>query len=96
MAVSTCDGRRRAAKDRGTITVAPYTVAGESFQAEKPQEWPPTRYVNMSVNSPYDLHPDGKRLPVVAEKPQPDVVNDKVVLVFNFFDELNRLPPVRK
>ena len=80
------------------IMMAPYTVAGESFQADKPREWSPTRVVsvNVYVTSPYDLHPDGKRLAVLAEKAQGDVVNDKVVLLFNFFDELKRLLPVEK
>ena len=50
----------------------------------------------MGVNSPYDLHPDGARLALVAEESQADVLNDKVVLLFNFFDELNRLLPVKK
>ena len=76
--------------------VAPYTVVGDSFQADKPHEWSPTRFVGMGISSPFDLHPDGKRLAMVAEKAQPDVVNDKVVLLFNFFDELNRLLPGKK
>ena len=78
------------------IMVAPYTVAGESFQADKPQVWSPTRYVAINVTSPYDLHPDGKRLALLAEKAQADVVSDKVVLLFNFFDELNRVLAVKK
>ena len=76
--------------------VAPYTVAGESFQADKPQVWSPTRSAAMSGTSPYDLHPGGKRLAVLAERAQADVVTDTVVLVFNFFDELNRLLPVKQ
>ena len=58
--------------------------------------WSPTRYVAVTVTSPYDLHPDGKRLALLAEKAQADVGNDKVVLLFNFFDELNRVLPVKK
>lgn len=58
--------------------------------------WSPTRFVGMGINSPYDLHPDGKRLALVAEKAQADVVNDKVVLLFNFFDELKRVLPVKE
>lgn len=78
------------------IMAAPYTVVGESFQADKPQVWSPTGYVGLGPNWPYDLHPDGKRLALVAEKPKAEVVNDKVVLLFNFFDELKRLLPVNK
>jgi hypothetical protein len=37
-----------------------------------------------------------KRLAVLAERAQANVANDRVVLVFNLFDELNRLLPVKK
>ncbi len=40
--------------------------------------------------------PDGNRVAALAEKAQPDVVNDKVVLLFNFFDELKRVLPVKQ
>jgi serine/threonine-protein kinase len=73
---------------QGRIMVAPYTVAGESFQVEKPRLWSPA---GPAPGSPYDLHPDGKRLALVAPRAPADVVNDKVVLLFNFFDELKRL-----
>ena len=48
----------------------------------------------MAPNSTYDLHSDAKLLALVAEKAQAEVVNDKVVLIFNFF-ELNPLLPVK-
>ena len=81
---------------QGKVMVAPYAVVGDSFQADKPQVWSPGRFVGMGNNSPYDLHPDGKRVAGTAAKAQADAPNDKIVLLFNFFDELNRLLPVKK
>ena len=43
----------------------------------------------------FDLHPDGDRfLLSLAADAQTDARADKVVFVFNFFDELRRLAPV--
>ena len=78
------------------VMVAPYTVAGDSFRADTPHVWSPTSLTNLGANVPYDLHPDGKRLAVAAARDQAGVVQDKVVFVFNFFDELRRLAPVAK
>jgi hypothetical protein len=43
----------------------------------------------------YDLHPDGNRFALVSAQGAPANL-DKVVFVFNFFDELRRLAPVTK
>ena len=71
------------------IMVAPYTVEGDSFNADKPRLWseriiqprPRLRY--------FDLHPDGERFAVsVAAADAPaDAPRDKVVFIFNFFKE---------
>jgi serine/threonine-protein kinase len=75
------------------IMRAPYVVEGDSFRAEKPQPWsdaiitarprPPSKDI--------DLHPDGQRFAVAAGARAPNAKLDKVVLTFNFFDELKRL-----
>jgi Tol biopolymer transport system component len=75
------------------IMRAPYIIEGDSFRAEKPQLWsdaiitarprPPSRDI--------DLHPDGQRFAVAAGARTPNAKLDKVVLTFNFFDELKRL-----
>jgi eukaryotic-like serine/threonine-protein kinase len=80
------------------IMRAPYTVDGDSFRAEKPQPWsdglwatrprPPSR--------DFDLHPDGQRFAIAAGQTSIDAKVDKVVLAFNFFDELKRLTSAKK
>jgi hypothetical protein len=45
---------------------------------------------------PYDLHPDGKRLALVAAADEAGVVQDKVVFFFNFGDYLKKIAPVTK
>ena len=45
----------------------------------------------------FDLHPDGERIALSAAAQTPgEAKPDKVVLVFNFFDELRRIAPVSK
>ena len=45
----------------------------------------------------FDLHPDGERF-VLAAAPDHEsaVKQDKLVFIFNFFDELRRLAPAAK
>ena len=85
------------------IVVASYAVEGDSFRADKPRVWSdarlelrprgPTGYGGRS----FDLHPDGERFAVaLAPKSQTDVKQDKVVFIFNVFDELQRLAPSKK
>ena len=40
-----------------------------------------------------DLHPDGKRFVVAGSESEAAQRLDKVVFVFNFFDELRRIAP---
>jgi hypothetical protein len=63
---------------------------------ETPQEWSPTKfmYVAGTGNASYDVHPDGRRVALLAAKT--DVANNRVVFAFNFFDELRRLLPDSK
>jgi Tol biopolymer transport system component len=77
------------------IMVVTYTATGDSFHADKPQLWSPGQFTDRGGTSPFDLHPDGKRLAVLKAPgtEQPPAVN-KVSFVFNFFDEISRkLPP---
>jgi hypothetical protein len=74
--------------------VAPYDEVGDSFRADKPQIWSPASVRGASTtNSAYDLHPDGKRLAVLAAQDQSSGVQDKVVFVSNFFDDLRKSAP---
>jgi hypothetical protein len=81
------------------VMFTPYTVDGDSFRADKPHVWSPTgiRLTGFLTGSPYDLHPDGKRLALLAaQQDQSNVTQDRVVFVFNFFDYLRTIAPRRK
>ena len=83
---------------RSKIMFTPYTVVGDSFRAAKPQIWSPTgiralfKEGSPDNNVGFDLHPDCKRLAVVAAQNQ-SVTQDKVVFVFDFFDYLRKIAP---
>ena len=81
------------------VMVAPYTVDGDSFKADKPQLWSPIGYqsVGGAGFGPYAVHPDGKRLALAAaEQTAPGGIQDKVVFISNFFDYLNKIAPSKK
>jgi Tol biopolymer transport system component len=79
------------------VMVAPYSAAGESFRADRPRPWsPPGRYLQRPRIRPVALHPDGRRVALGrGEDPQEATKADKLVFVFNIFDELRRLAPVK-
>ena len=79
----------------GKVLFAPYTVAGDSFRADKPQAWTATGAVVTPGNYAYDIHPDGKRLAFIAAA-DPSTVQDKVVFVSNFIDYLKKTVPAGK
>ena len=74
------------------IMVASYTVEGHSLRAAKPKVWARTQLAGQSGTYYFDLHPDGTRF-VGIQNPSvvSDVHTDRVVFIFNFFDELRRL-----
>jgi serine/threonine-protein kinase len=82
------------------IMVAPYTVEGDSFHAEKPRLWSAGHFLPRQRVGPtrsFDLHPDGNRFALsIPQDAGVEVKQDKVVFVFNFFDELRRIAPVRR
>lgn len=41
----------------------------------------------------FDLHPDGQRFAVLKAPETQSTKIDKIVLIFNFFDELRRIAP---
>ena len=79
--------------NQGKVMAAPYTVAGDSFRAEKPQIWSPVGYRGLGTEYPYDIHPDGKRLAIIAATGEAGVVQDKVVFFFGFGDYLKKIAP---
>ena len=82
----------------GEIMVVPYSADGNSFRAEKPRPWSERRFsVSTSWTGGFDLHPDGQRFALATIRDnQTAVKQDKVVFIFNFFDELRRLAPARR
>ena len=80
------------------IMVARYTVVGDSFQAEKPRPWTDAHFIARQRTGPtrsFDLHPDGRRFALAAGEAATQPREDKLVFVFNFFDELRRRVPVK-
>ena len=78
------------------IMVVSYTVEGNSFRAEKPRLWSEARYIPRETGQrAFDLHPDGKRVALAGVvETQAESRQEKVVFIFNFFDELRRIAPV--
>jgi hypothetical protein len=74
---------------------APFSVIGDAFIPSKPQPWSPTGIHFLGALSPYDLHPDGKRVAAIAVQSQ-TTVEDHVVVMSNFFDYLRTIAPVKK
>jgi eukaryotic-like serine/threonine-protein kinase len=84
--------------DQRRIMVATYASEGDSFRAGRPQQLSDTALNPLRPANTLrylDIHPDGQRF-VIAPVRQPSTVkHDKVVLIFNFFDELRRIAPPR-
>jgi hypothetical protein len=76
------------------LTVSRYSVEGDSFRADKPMLLSDTPFLVRPRPPSHDVavHPDGQRF-VVAPVPATELTArlDKVVFVFNFFDELRRI-----
>jgi serine/threonine-protein kinase len=78
------------------IMVASYRVEGDSFRADKPRAWSQGRYVIRPRFRSFDMHPDGNRFAMAVPETQMGQKRDKVVFIFNFFDELRRLAPAKR
>src|SRR5262249_13424801 len=83
------------APDRRIMAVS-YSTARGSFQAEKPRVWSegtvPNNGLALENNSiPFDIDADGKRFAIIKPDSPSAAQFDKVVLIFNFFDELRRM-----
>jgi serine/threonine-protein kinase len=78
----------------GQLMVVRYKDDHGSFSASAPVPWSKGRFEWRGTNRMFDLHPDGTRValatpPGAARVPPPD----RIVLLFNFFDQLRRLVP---
>jgi serine/threonine-protein kinase len=68
------------------IMIASYTVQGDMFHADKPVVWAKGQFTS------YDVHPDGQRIAIVrASESRSPAISGKLVFIFNFFEEINRL-----
>jgi eukaryotic-like serine/threonine-protein kinase len=79
------------------IMVVPYSVEGNAFSAKQPQLLSDSQLTGRGTNYNFDLHPDGRRF-VVLKIPDDSSAarNDRVVFIFNFFDELRHIAPAGK
>ena len=73
------------------LMVAAYTASGDSFRAEKPRLWAEGYIGPQTGQRSFDLHPDGERVVVAPELGSFDRPQDRLVFIFNFFDELRRM-----
>ena len=85
------------------LMVSAYHASGGSLQAEPPRPWstaraePRPRGYNGRPGRAFDLHPDGVRaIGSWISDTQTTSSQDSLVLVFNLFDELNRLAPTNR
>jgi hypothetical protein len=77
--------------------VATYAVEGDSFRADRPRVLAETRTLaRAGGNWNYALHPDGERFAIARPPEETATKQDKVVFIFNFFDELRRIAPTIK
>jgi serine/threonine-protein kinase len=78
------------------IMAASYAIEGDSFRADKPRLWSEGRYLTRPRQRSFDLHPDGERFALAPVQETATARQDKLVFIFNFFDELRRIAPVAK
>jgi eukaryotic-like serine/threonine-protein kinase len=85
-----------ATADRRVMTVL-YSVADGSFRADRPGPWGDRPFLRLPRGGTFDLHRDGGRIAIGATPEATAAATaDRVVFVFNFFQELQRLaPPAR-
>jgi len=71
------------------------------ISAGQPRLWSQAHYVNRAgpagAARAFDLHPDGVRV-ALAKAPDADTApkQDKVVFIFDFFDDLRRLATAKR
>jgi hypothetical protein len=82
--------------DAQQIMVVPFVVQGNAFLAEKPLPWPNARPAARGTSRMFDVHPDGERLALQVAQTSAGGKQDHVTFIFNFFDELRRIAPVKR
>jgi serine/threonine-protein kinase len=80
------------------VMAASYSASGVSFHAEKPHVLTDVRFKARSLDRSFDLHPDGERF-VLAKATETKTETNRahhVTVIFNFYDELQKLAPAKK
>jgi serine/threonine-protein kinase len=74
------------------IMVAPYTVKGDSFAADKPLLWSDRKLGGVAGSRNVTIASDGKRFAALmpAAAPETEQAQNQVVFLLNFSDELRR------
>jgi len=75
------------------LMVASYVAEGDAFRPDKPRVWSERRFVSRAGRT-FDLHPDGERFALDASDTDTAIKQDRLVFVFNFFNELRRIAPL--
>jgi serine/threonine-protein kinase len=82
---------------QGQIMVAAFSADGRTFRAEKPRLWSGAHYETRGTAQMFDLHRDGVRFALAPAAQAPVGAKlDKVVFIFDFFDELHRIVPATR
>jgi hypothetical protein len=84
----------------GRLMAVAYTASDAGFRPEKPRPWSDTVFSStppVGLYGPgWDMHPDSQRFAVAPAMTGADTGRSgQVALLFNFFDELRRVAPVR-
>jgi serine/threonine-protein kinase len=72
-----------------------FQVQGDAFMADTPTVWSEQPIEPRVRLGSFALHPDGERIAASVPDARTEEKRDKVVFIFNFFDELRRLAPVK-
>lgn len=75
------------------VMVASYSVDGDAFLSQKPTLWSKGEFLPRHEGWDVALHSDGNRIAAAAADTQGTTKQDKILIVFNFFNELRRLVP---
>jgi serine/threonine-protein kinase len=86
------NGREMFFRADNQIMVMTYEIKGDSFLPGKARLWSQQRLVSAGAVGlgTYDMSPDGKRAVGLVPQMDTDGLNDQVVFLLNFFDELRR------
>lgn len=75
------------------LMVTEYKVHGDSFVADKPRVWSEKGLVSFSTTRSYDPARDGRHAVALMPADTPQMPQNHVILLLNFFDELRRRVP---